>query len=178
MFSFVLVSLTATLAWSGLHVSMNLQAPTGGVLESLRQMEGRGALWWLGPFQPPDVKNLYEACPAPKMGWESALPVVGPIIASHRTAQHVACLQVTRTTIEREYLLFTARCIKWWTWGVVLVLLLRLLWTMILKMRKAHMPRSTHHPEDPEVPGPRQPNLIQYGTLTPQQVCAAMRCVW
>ena len=177
-FSCMVVSLTATLVWTGLHASLNLlQAPTedGGVLERLGALEGN--MWWLGPFQPPKTRNLYEACPAPKMGWESALPVVGPILASRRAAQHVACLQATRTNIEREYLLFTARCITWWTWGVVLVVLQRLL-CMMMRKRMAHVPRPTPHPDDPDVPGPTQPNLIQYGTVTPQEVCTAMRCVW
>ncbi|XP_045113324.1 extensin-like [Portunus trituberculatus] len=140
----------------------------------MREMEGKAALWWLGPFQPPHVKNLYTECPAPKKGWGSSLPVVGPILAARRTAQHVACLQATRATLQQQHLLFTARCLVWWAAGVLLAVLQRLLWP---RLRQPRVPRPAG-PEVTERPGTGQPNLILYGAVSPQQVSAAMRCAW
>ncbi|XP_045113312.1 leucine-rich repeat extensin-like protein 5 [Portunus trituberculatus] len=149
MISGSVVTLAAVLAWTSLHASVDMHAPSGGVLDHLRELEGKGALWWLGPFQPPHVKNLYTACPAPKRGWGSSLPVVGPILAARRTAQHVACLQATRATLQQQHLLFTARCLVWWAAGVLLAVLQRLLWP---RLRQPRVPRPAG-PEVPERPG-------------------------
>lgn len=174
MISGSVVTLAAVLAWTSLHASVDMHAPSGGVLDYMREMEGKAALWWLGPFQPPHVKNLYTACPAPKRGWGSSLPVVGPILAARRTAQHVACLQATRATLQQQHLLFTARCLVWWAAGVLLAVLQRLLWP---RLRQPRVPRPAG-PEVPERPGTGQPNLILYGAVSPQQVSATMRCAW
>ncbi|MPC97766.1 hypothetical protein E2C01_093097 [Portunus trituberculatus] len=112
--------------------------------------------------------------PHAKEGLGSGLPVVGSILAARRTAQHVACLQATRATLQQQHMQFTARCLVWWVAGVLLAVLQRLLWP---RLRQPRVPRPAG-PDVPERPQTGQSNLILYGAVSPQQVCAAMRCAW